>query len=440
MTRSWSGNSHAAVGNESGMSPEDRVRAAEGTLRSLSWLNFTVAAMQAGFGPFVTVRLTASGWNPGQIGIVLTAASIASVAAQVPSGFVIDQLGARRALAATAIVASVVALLMFDIAPLFPLVLAAEVIQGASGVGLSLAITAITLSLSRQKHFGERLGRNVRYAAGGVVLGTAGLGLAGNWIGPNAVFLMAALFGVPALLALAGIRKEDLETGHLRSGHHTAAPPWHRRSPPVKLAALLRNRALLALLACVALFQLGNASLLPLAATKFAHEAAKRADLVSAAAVIGPQLLAALISPKIGRAAQDHGRRIVLLFGLAAVPLRAAAFAIDGRIPVMLFVQLLDGIGAAVIGVMIPLIVADITHHGGRFNFTLGLTGLAGYLGAMVSTSASGAIANAAGLTAAFLALTVCGLAAILVAGTLLPETKHLPAKVPALANSSVGR
>lgn len=440
MIKFWSGNSHGVVGSVNGTAPEDRARATESTLRSLSWLNFTVAAMQAGFGPFVSVRLTASGWNPGQIGIVLTAASIASVVAQVPSGFVIDQLGARRALAATAIVASVVALLMFDVAPVFPLVLGAEVIQGASGVGLSLAITAITLSLSRQKHLGERLGRNVRYAASGVVLGTAGLGMAGNWIGPNAVFLTAAIFGVPALVALAGIRKEDLETGHLRSGHHTAAPPWQRRSPPVKLGALLRNRALLALLACVALFQLGNASLLPLAATKFAHEAAKHADLISAAAVIGPQLLAALISPKIGRAAQDHGRRIVLLIGLAAVPLRAAVFAMDGPISVMLLAQLLDGIGAAVIGVMIPLIVADITHHGGRFNFTLGLTGLAGYLGAMVSTSASGAIANAAGLTAAFFALTVSGLAAILVASAVLPETKHLPATLPALANTGIGQ
>jgi MFS family permease len=205
-----------------------------------------------------------------------------------------------------------------------------------------------------------------------------------------------------------------------------------RRTPPAPLRALLADQRLQALLGCVALFQLANASLLPLAATEFARQAGSRADMVTAAAVIGPQLLAAVLSPHVGMAAQLHGRRIILMLGLAAVPLRALAFAFSSAIPAMLTVQLLDALDAAVIGTLIPLIVADITHRGGRFNFALGLTGLASSLGASFSTTASGSIAVLAGLPIAFLALAAAGLGAVLVVWFLLPETVHLPAAWPA--------
>jgi MFS family permease len=199
----------------------------------------------------------------------------------------------------------------------------------------------------------------------------------------------------------------------------------------VPLRALLADRRLQALLGCVALFQLANGSVLPIAATEFAGQAGGRADMITAAAVIGPQLLAALLSPHVGSAAQLHGRRLVLMLGSAAVPLRALAFAFSAAIPAMLAVQLLDAVDAAVIGTLIPLIVADITHRGGRFNFALGLTGLASSLGASLSTTASGSIAVLAGLPIAFLALAAVGLGAVLVAWLLLPETVHLPAALP---------
>ncbi len=413
------------------------MKAADSTLRSLNGLNFAIAAMQAGFGPFVSVRLTANGWDPGAIGLVLSASAIAAVAAQVPSGILIDRFGAKRPMAALAILGNMVALLMLTLAPGFLLVLGAEVVQGVSAVGLSLAVAAITLGVSRQERLGERLGRNVRFGAIGASLGTVALGLIGTWIAPGAAFLLAAALGVPALLALRGIRHDDLATAHRRTAHHTAPLPHLRRSPPMPVGHLLRQRGLLALLGCMALFQLGNASLLPLAATAFAHEAGRRADFITAAAVILPQLLAAALSPRVGVAAQLHGRRLLLMLGLAAVPLRALAFAADGSIPFMLLAQLLDGIDAAAIGVLLPLIVADITHRGGRFNLALGLAGLASSLGASLGTTLSGTIADHAGLPAAFLALAVAGLAAILLVWALLPETAPLSAAYPAVANGT---
>jgi MFS family permease len=416
---------------------EDALKASDSTLRSLNWLNFAMAGMQAGFGPFVSVRLTASGWDAGTIGLILSAGAIGSVAAQVPSGILIDRFGAKRAMAAPAILGSMAALLMLSLAPGFLLVLGAEAAQGACGVGLSLAVAALTLSVSRQERLGERFGRNVRYAAVGAALGTALLGAAGSWISPTAPFLLAAALGIPALLALGGIHAADIATADRRTGHHTAPPPRARRTPPLPLRVLLADRQLQALLGCVALFQLANASLLPLAATEFARQAGARADMMTAAAVIGPQLLAALLSPHVGSAAQLHGRRLILMLGLMAVPLRALAFAFSGAIPAMLAAQLLDAVDAAVIGTLIPLIVADITHRGGRFNFALGVTGLASSLGASLSTTASGSIAVFAGLPIAFLTLAAAGVGAVLVVWFLLPETVHLPAAWPAAPDAA---
>ncbi len=397
------------------------------SLNGLSWLTFLIAAMQAGFGPFVAVRLTEAGWTDASIGLVLSASTVAAMVAQVPSGAVIDRLGSNRRLAAAAIVASVAALLLLVAAPLFGLVLAAEIVQGGAGVGLAIAIAAITLSVARQDRLGERLGRNVRYGAMGAALGAGLFGLVGSLVAGRAVFLLAAACGPPALLALRAIGPEDLAQAKLRTGHHTAPPPHRRRGRPVPALRLLRDRRLLALLGVAALFQLGNASLLPLAAGSFARQTGRHADLITAAAVTVPQLLTALLSPRVGLWAQTHGRRIVLMLGLVALPLRGLAFAASPSVAITFAAQTLDGVSAASFGVLLPLIVADITHRGGRFNLALGMTGLAGGLGATLSTALAGRIADMAGLPAAFLALAAVGCGAVLTVWVFLPETAHLP-------------
>ena len=113
----------------------DVMKATASTLLSLSGLNFAVASMQAGFGPFVAVRLAANGWDSRGIGLVLSAGTVAAVLAQLPFGAVIDHLGAKRRLAATAIIATMLALLLLGHATSFGSVLLAEIVQGAAGVG-----------------------------------------------------------------------------------------------------------------------------------------------------------------------------------------------------------------------------------------------------------------------------------------------------------------
>ena len=60
-------------------------------------------------------------------------------------------------------------------------------------------------------------------------------------------------------------------------------------------------------------------------------------------------------------------------------------------------VQALDGIGAAVFGVLLPLLASDLTRGTNRFNLCMGVFGLAVGLGATLGTMAAGALADSFG-------------------------------------------
>ena len=59
-------------------------------LKPLLALNFFMADMQAGIGPFLGVFLLAHGWQSGWIGTVMTAGGIAGMAVTTPAGALID--------------------------------------------------------------------------------------------------------------------------------------------------------------------------------------------------------------------------------------------------------------------------------------------------------------------------------------------------------------
>ncbi|SRR5579883_88097 len=87
-------------------------------------------------------------------------------------------------------------------------------------------------------------------------------------------------------------------------------------------------------------------------------------------------------------------------------------------------VQLLDGVSAAVMGVMLPLVVADATRGTGHFNAALGAVGTAGAIGASLSTTLAGFASDQFGHTAAFVSLAGIAAASALFVATTMPETR----------------
>src|SRR5438552_11406660 len=120
------------------------------SLRNLDWLNFLLAGILTGFGPFVAIYLSSRHWTPGDIGLILTAGGIVGLASQVPGGELLDSVRSKRLPVAVGVAMVTLVALILALRPSFPLVLAAEVLQGMTGGFLGSAISPISLGLVGQ--------------------------------------------------------------------------------------------------------------------------------------------------------------------------------------------------------------------------------------------------------------------------------------------------
>jgi MFS family permease len=395
-------------------------------LHSLDWLNFFIANLQTGFGPFIAVYLTAHKWTQVEIGVALSVGSLVTMLGQLPAGALVDWLYQKRAAAAGALIAIAASAILLAVWPQRLPVYTAQALHGFASCLLVPAVAAITLNRVGRAAFAERLGRNASFAALGNGIGAALMGISGAWVSSQSVFWLAAAFCVPALVALSTMspRPSPVKLGLVE--------PMPEPERPGGLRVLV-DRRLLAFAFCALLFQFANAAMLPLAGAEVTKQAGDTANLVIAACLLVPQLVVAGISPWIGRLAERWGRRPVLLLGFAALPLRALLFAwLTHPIPIVV-AQLFDGIGGAVFGVMVPLVSADLTRGTGHFNLCMGLVGLAVGIGATFSTTVAGEIATRLGDDWAFLALAAGGALAVAAVASLMPETRPAP-ELPARA------
>jgi len=134
--------------------------------------------------------------------------------------------------------------------------------------------------------------------------------------------------------------------------------------------------------------------------------------------------LVAAFSPWVGSGAQIWGRRPLLLIGFAALPIRGILFATVTSPVLLVGVQLLDGVTAAVFAVMVPLVVADLTRGTGHFNLGLGIVGTAIGIGASLSTTLAGYISDRFGSGWAFFGLAAIALAGLILLWSMMPETQ----------------
>jgi MFS family permease len=390
---------------------------------ALNGLNFLTAAVQAGFGPFIAVWLTEEGWTETELGLTLSIGTFAALLGQLPGGILVDALHTKRFVASGAMAATGLSAIALGLSPSLYIVWGAEAGNSLASCVMTPAIAALTLSLCGHEGFGERLGHNTRYAAIGNAASAALLGAAASYISVRSVFLVTATLTVPAIVFLLMIRGSDrVEDDHPALKHPKEREhwPWQTFTEP----------ALPIFTAAVVLFQLANAAMLPLALNALTRRGEASGFLISATIIV-PQVITASVAPWAGRLAQRIGRRPVLIAGFAAVPVRGLLFAaLPGAIPLAVF-QVFDGISAAVFGLMLPLIAADLTRRTGYLNIAIGWFGLASGLGATFSTFLAGWIGETFGTQVMFLSLA--GVAAIATAllWIAMPETRPGPKAPP---------
>jgi predicted MFS family arabinose efflux permease len=375
-----------------------------------------------GFGPFVAVYLASQRWTQLDIGLVLTIGGLVALVGQVPGGALVDAILSKRLVAGLATGAIGMSALALAIWPVVPIVQAAVVLQAAAACTLGPAIAAISLGLVGHVAIGERLGRNARFASLGTAFAAVTMGMSGYLISNQAVFFVTAGFVLPALVALSQIRASEIDPETARGGinNETAEPRPHRRV--MSLPRLLRRRPLVIFAVCVMLFQLANAAMLPLLGSVMTVRSGQWATVLIAACIVVPHLVVAAASPWVGRNAQRHGRRPLLLLGFV-VPIRGLFFATVSDPYLLVAVQLLDGVAAAVFGVMVPLVIADVARGTGRFNLSQGIVGTASGVGAATSTTLAGYVGDHFGSSIAFLGLAGIAAVGLVTVWALMPET-----------------
>ncbi len=449
----------AAVPPTAGPTAEPGTPISRRSQRGLDWLNFFVANLQTAFGPFIAVYLTGEHWTQGEIGLVLTVGSVTAMVSQVPAGTCVDLLRNKHVAAGGAIVAIVLSCLLLAVLPERLPVTAAEILHGFASCMLNPAIAAITLSVvashglrqrspqersrdaaeaaaqgaaeaaaeaADQVALGERFGRNASFGSIGNAMAAGLMGGVGYWVSSRATFFLGAALALPGLLALRAI--EHPATG-AAPGQPAAPGAGAGGRPAGGIRTLLHDRRLFGFGICVIFYHLANAGMLPLAAGQVTREAGNLAELVIAACILVPQILGAILSPWIGRWAGRYGRRPIMLVAFAAVPLRGALLAMSTSPVMTMAVQLLDAVSSAAFGVILPLVASDLSRGTGRFNLCMGLLGLAMGIGASLSTTLAGLVADRS-VPAGFLVLSAAGVLCVLSVWLLFSETALVPAPV----------
>jgi len=308
------------------------------------------------------VYLTAQAWTQADIGQALSVGTIAAMLSQVPAGAVVDRMRSKRLAVAAGGAAVAASALLFAATPARLPVMVAEVLHGFASCMIGPGIAAMSLQLAGRAGLGTRLGRNSRFASIGSAVAALALGGIGTWVSSRSVFWATAALMAVGLLTLVAL---------------PSGAPAEPKLPKQGRPQALLSRPLLVFAACVALFHLSNAAMLPLVAGEVTRSAGSRANLVIAACIVAPQAVVALVSPWVGRSADGWGRRPVLLLGFAALPLRGVLLTLGTDPAWVVGVQALDGVSGAVFGVMLPLVASDLSRGTGRFSACMGLLGLA---------------------------------------------------------------
>jgi MFS family permease len=385
----------------------------------LDWTNFFIADVQTGFGTFVAFYLAHLGWSERSVGLMLTIGGLAGVLSQVPGGALADAVTWKRGLIAIGILMIGAAALILALAPSYALVLLAELLHGATAGIVTPAIGAISLGLVGRRAMSLRTGRNYRYAAAGHAVTAALMGIAGAYFAEGAIFIAAALLCIPALVTLGMVRSDEIDYARARN-----APTGERAQELARVIDLGRNHRLVLFTAALMLFQLADASMLPLIGEHLSTTIATNTSLWMSGLIIVPQIIVAILAPWVGYHSEKRGRKPLLLVGFALEPIRAALLAFTANYAFLVIVQLLSGVSGAIIGVMTTLVIADLTTGTGRFNLAQGAVGAMIGIAASLSTLATGFLFQGIGPVVGFIVIaTVAGAATALI-WTFISETK----------------
>ncbi len=391
------------------------------SLRALDWLNFFKADAQTTVGPYLAIfLLSARHWDLAKIGIAMSLPGFVTILAQTPAGALVDWIARKRALVMWASLGLGAGCVVLVTAQGLTAVAIAQAVVAIASIVMPPGIAAISMGLVGHRAFARRMGRNEAFSHVGAVAAAIIAGAIAYWISSAAIFQFAALMSAGAAIAAFFIPDRDIDPALAREAKVESGGGIG----VVSIRELTRDRRMAIFAASVVLFHLANAAMLPLLGEMLSAGSPAAAAPYMSACIIIAQLVMTPVALAAGRCADSWGRKPVFIAAFAALPIRGLLFAWGANPYLLISVQVLDGIGAGIFGVVAVIIVADLARHTGRFNLLQGVMNTCVAIGASISNLIAGVVAQQRGYRAGFLMLTGLAAAALVFFVLAMPETK----------------
>lgn len=367
---------------------------------ALNLLNFFLADVRDGLGPFLGVYLQQKNWDPAQIGLVGTIGGIAGMLFTTPLGVLIDVIKSKRSVIIFSSLIITLACILNYYFHSFVSTTVAQIFTAIAGASIPPAISSITLGLVGQKQFDHQLGRNESFNHAGNAFSAIAAGVLSYKFGLAAVFVLMGVWTVLSIITVLFINPNKID--------YKASRGMSNKEKPESLLSLLKNHAMIILGVTVSLFHLANAAMLPLLSQSMvdAGETDNPGAYTSLTIVVA-QITMVPIALLAAKFVKDKGFKLIFVIALSVLPLRGIIAALYPHFLILFPVQILDGVGAGLMGVAVPGLVARILNGTGRFNAGLGLIMTIQGVGASLSSSLGGVIAKIYGYNYAFIGLAI---------------------------------
>lgn len=376
--------------------------------RKFDLLNLTLVDVNGGLRPYLNVFLLVHReWSATTVGLVTTLAGLVGVGLQAPLGAVIDRARDKRWAIVAALLAASAGAVVIALWPQFWPVLLAFTVLTAAGSSFTPTIAGLTLGIFPKARLSRRMGRNSAWYRGGNVVIAVLIALVGYGFPDRAVFFLVPALSFAAAAAVLSIPR-DLVGRELAEG----VKPKPRSGAAVKV--LLGNRPLLVFAGSIFLFQLANGPMASLVAQKIslAHESWSAA--ITSTTIVAAQAVMLPMAILVGRFADGWGRKPILLFAFAMLPVRALLYTLSDDAVWLFAVQALEGVSTGLYSAIKPLVIADLMEDKARYNLASGVVATVQGVAIALSNVLAGSIVDWRGFTAAFCVSAAIGIGAAL--------------------------
>ncbi len=303
--------------------------------------------------------------------------------------------------------------------PTFVPIIASQVALGVVQTAFSPTVAAISLGMVGHGLLARRIERNESFNHGGNMVAAVAAVFIGWYISYEGIFYFSILQCAAIIVATLMIKEKDIDHNLARSLEVNAEPRGPSRENVKRLFA---DRRVLHFTVAIGLWNVANGAMLPTLGQKLGITNVAHSALYLSLCIIIAQTVMVVVAPAAAARAA-HGRKKLLLIAFVLMPVRALAFAFAQNRYLLISLQVVDGIGAGIYGVVLILMMSDLSYGTGYFNLLQGTVYAAVGLGVAASSVIAGYMIDRFGYTASFLTLAAIGAFATVYCWKALPES-----------------